>query len=60
MTEVDREIALALLKRLRQRELITEAAYTAACNSRFFDGKNFISYADLNESNTGGKEDQQA
>lgn len=57
MTEIDREIALALLKRLRQRELITEATYTAACNSRFFDSKNFVSYADLNESSTEGKED---
>ena len=41
MTEVDRDIALALLKRLRQRELITEAEYIAACNSRFFDSKHF-------------------
>lgn len=57
MTEIDREIALALLKRLRQRELITEVNYTAACNSRFFDSKNFVSYADLNESSTEGKED---
>lgn len=60
MTEVDRDIALALLKRLRQREMITAAAYTAACNSRFFDSKNFVSYADLKENNSDGKEDQQA
>ncbi len=59
MTEVDRDIALALLKRLRQRELITEAEYIAACNSRFFDSKHFDAYADLDESNTDGKEDQQ-
>ncbi|MEG2366795.1 MAG: hypothetical protein RSB53_01605 [Oscillospiraceae bacterium] len=41
MTRVDREIALALLKRLWQRELITETLYLAARGSRLFDSKNF-------------------
>ena len=36
MTEVDRDIALVLLKRLWQRELISEETYVSACNSRFF------------------------
>ena len=36
MTEVDRDIALVLLKRLWERELISEETYVSACNSRFF------------------------
>ena len=43
MTEVDREIALALLKRLWKRELISEETYVSACNSRFFDKCRFTS-----------------
>lgn len=35
MTEVDRDIALVLLKRLWKRELISEETYVSACNSRF-------------------------
>lgn len=41
MTEVDRDIALALLKSLWKRELITEEVYIAACESEVFDRKNF-------------------
>ncbi|MEG2138743.1 MAG: hypothetical protein RRY64_08800 [Oscillospiraceae bacterium] len=59
MTAMDREIALALLGRLRERELITETAYTAACNARFFDSKNFVGYAELTENTLVGKEGQQ-
>lgn len=40
MTEADRDIALALLKSLWKRELITEEIYIAACNSEVFDKKN--------------------
>ena len=40
MTKADRDRALALLKRLRERELITEDIYIAACNSEVFDEKN--------------------
>ena len=43
MTEVDRDIALVLLKRLRKRELISEETYVSACNSRFFDKCRFTS-----------------
>lgn len=41
MTEVDRDIGLALLKILRKRELISEETYVACRNSRFFDSKQF-------------------
>lgn len=41
MTETERDIGLSLLKRLWQRELISEAEYVAACSSRFFDAENF-------------------
>ena len=43
MTEVDRDIALVLLKRLWKRELISEEPYVSACNSRFFDKRRFTS-----------------
>lgn len=43
MTEVDRDIALVLLKRLWKRELISEETYVSACNSRFFDKRCFTS-----------------
>ncbi len=46
MTEVDRDIALALLKSLWKRELITEEVYIAACNSKYFDRKNFTPVAE--------------
>lgn len=49
MTELDRDIGLALLKRLLQRELISEETYVSACNSRFFDRKRFSQYAESNE-----------
>ena len=35
MTEVDRDIALVLLKRLWERELMSEEMYVSACNTRF-------------------------
>ena len=43
MTEVDREIALALLKRLWKRELISEETYVSASCSRFFDNRQLTS-----------------
>ena len=43
MTEVDRDIALVLLKHLWERELISAETYVAACNSRFFDKRRFTS-----------------
>lgn len=46
MTEVDRDIALALLKSLWKRELITEEVYIAACESEVFDRKNFTPVAE--------------
>ena len=48
MTEVDREIALALLKRLWKRELISEETYVSASNSRFFDKRQFTSDTETN------------
>lgn len=50
MTEVDRDIGLALLSLLRKRELISEETYVSCCNSRFFDEKNFTGYAESTES----------
>ena len=49
MTEVDREIALALLKRLWKRELISEETYVSASSSRFFDKRRFTSDAEAME-----------
>ena len=43
VTEFDREIALALLKRLWKRELISEETYVSASSSRFFDKRQFTS-----------------
>ena len=43
MTEVDRDIALVLLKRLWKRELISEETYVSASSSRFFDKRQFTS-----------------
>lgn len=50
MTEVDRDIGLALLSLLRKRELISEETYVSCCNSRFFDEKSFASYAESTDS----------
>lgn len=50
MTEVDRDIGLALLRLLQKRELISEETYVSCCNSRFFDEKNFTSYAESADS----------
>lgn len=49
MTIVDRDIGLALLKRLQQRGLISEETYVSACNSRFFDANRFSDYAEPDE-----------
>ena len=45
MNEIDREIGLVLLKRLWQRNFITEDLYHSASHSRFFDGQHFAHYA---------------
>ena len=52
MTEVDREIALALLKRLWKRELISEETYVSASSSRFFDKRRFTSDTETNNKMT--------
>lgn len=43
MTEVDRDIALALFKCLRKRRMITDETYVSAVSSRFFDKRHFTS-----------------
>ena len=53
MTEPDRDIALALLKSLWKRELITEEVYIAACNSEVFDEKNLSLMTEHFEKETG-------
>lgn len=53
MTEVDRDIALALLKSLWKRELITEEVYIAACESEVFNRKNFTPVAESFETENG-------
>ena len=53
MTEVDRDIALVLLKSLWKRELITEKVCIAACNSKVFDRKNFTPVAESFETVNG-------
>ena len=57
MTIVDRDIGLALLKRLMQRGLISEETYVSACNSRFFDANRFSDYAEPDE-NISAQEEQ--
>lgn len=42
MNEVDRAIGLALLKRLKQRGLISEDTYCSASRSRFFVPKYIV------------------
>ena len=46
MNEIDREIGLILLKRLWQRNMISEDRYLSASCSRFFDRKHFNHYAE--------------
>lgn len=53
MTEVDRDIALVLLKSLWKRELITEKVCIAACKSEVFDRKNFTPVAESFETEIG-------
>jgi len=52
VTEVDREIALALLKQLWKRELISEETYVSASSSRFFDKRRFTSDTETNNKMT--------
>lgn len=42
MNDMERDIGLVLLKRLRQRNLISEEMYVSASHSRFFDRKRFV------------------
>lgn len=46
MNEIDREIGLVLLKRLWQRDFISEDLYDSASRSRFFERKHFVHYAE--------------
>ena len=46
MNEIDREIGLILLKRLWQRNMISEDRYLSASCSRFFDRRHFTHYAE--------------
>jgi len=60
MNEVDRDLGLALLKRLWQRDLISEETFVSVSNSRFFDKKRFVHYAEaktVNSNEEGGKHD---
>lgn len=60
MNEIDHEIGLVLLKRIWQREFISETLYHSASRSRFFDRKHFIHYAeDKPLQEQAQKEDQQ-
>ena len=52
MNEVDRDLGLALLKRLWQREVISGKTFVSASNSRFFDRKNYTHYAEADHSNS--------
>ena len=46
MNDIDRDIGLILLKRLWQRDFISEEHYLSASCSRFFDRKHFSHYAE--------------
>lgn len=46
MNEIDREIGLVLLKRLWQRDLISEELCRAAGRSRLFDRRHFVGAAE--------------
>ncbi len=46
MNEIERDLSLALLKCLWQRNLISEETFISASNSRFFDRKRFSHYAE--------------
>ena len=46
MTIAERDIGLALLKRLMQRGLISEETYVSASHSRFFDANSFSDYTE--------------
>lgn len=56
MTEADRGIALALLKSLWERKLITEEVYLAACKSEVFDRKDFTPVAEPFETEIGERD----
>lgn len=49
MTIVERDIGLALLKRLKQRNLISEETYVSASHSRFFDLSRFADDAQADD-----------
>lgn len=54
MNDMDRDIGLVLLKRLRQRGFISEDIYHAASQSRVFDRKRFVSCEESAAGTTGG------
>ena len=58
MTIVERDVGLALLKRLMQRELISEETYVAASHSRFFDEDRFSDYAEADNTHSAQEEQQ--
>ena len=49
MTIVERDIGLALLKRLMQRGLISEETYVSVSHSRFFDANRFSDSAEADK-----------
>ena len=55
MNQVDRDIGLALLKRLWHRKLISEEAYHSACRSRLFDRTRFENNAQESANIPGGE-----
>ncbi len=58
MNEVDRDLGHVLLKRLWQRELISQQTFLSACNSRFFDKKHFSHYAEADKINPNGEDSE--
>jgi len=59
MNEIDRDVGLALLKRLWQRELIPEEVFISAGNSRLFEEKRFAHEAAADTVCPGGKDGRQ-
>ena len=58
MTIVERDIGLALLKRMMQRKLISEETYVSASHSRFFDPDHFSDYAEADITHSAQEEQQ--
>lgn len=54
MNDMDRDIGLVLLKRLRQRGFISEDIYHAARQSKVFDRKRFAGCGDSAAGTTDG------